>query len=81
MPEVDLFLIRPSDTLRRAAETIDRNRCGIALIVDEGRRLLGTVTDGEAAYVAWQAPKNLNELTVHLTRINPDTNKRTKTLY
>jgi len=47
MPEVDLFLIRPSDTLRRAAETIDRNRCGIALIVDEGRRLLGTVTDGD----------------------------------
>jgi CBS domain-containing protein len=28
-------------------ERIDRNECGIALVVDERRRLIGTITDGD----------------------------------
>lgn len=41
-------LVRPDTTLREALETIDRAGCQIALVVDEGRRLLGTLSDGDA---------------------------------
>jgi len=44
---VEDFLIRPTDTLRQAALTIDANLSGIAVVVDEAGRLIGTVTDGD----------------------------------
>src|SRR6266480_7465180 len=47
MPALEQFLISPTDTLRRAAEVIDANRCGIPLVVEGNRRLLGTLTDGD----------------------------------
>lgn len=39
--------IAPADSMRAALASIDRNRCGIALVVDPERRLLGTITDGD----------------------------------
>lgn len=41
-------LIGADTTLRDALETIDRAGCQIALVVDDNRRLLGTLSDGDA---------------------------------
>jgi dTDP-glucose pyrophosphorylase len=41
-------LIGPDTTLREALETIDRTGTQIALVVDANRRLLGTLSDGDA---------------------------------
>lgn len=46
-PELEPLLLRTDATVRAAMECIDRNRSGIALVVDVERRLLGTVTDGD----------------------------------
>lgn len=40
-------LLLPSASLREAIETIDASAMQIALVADENRRLLGTVTDGD----------------------------------
>ncbi len=41
-------LIGPDTSLRQALETIDRAGCQMALVVDGERRLLGTLSDGDA---------------------------------
>jgi len=40
-------VIGPQATIRDAIACIDRNRLQIALVVDENRRLMGTLTDGD----------------------------------
>jgi dTDP-glucose pyrophosphorylase len=45
--EVNAMLVHASATVREAMECIDRNRHGIALAVDDERKLIGTVTDGD----------------------------------
>jgi dTDP-glucose pyrophosphorylase/CBS domain-containing protein len=45
--ELDEMLLGVGATVREAMECIDRNRHGIALVTDDARRLLGTVTDGD----------------------------------
>src|SRR5258706_13381704 len=45
--EVQLLLIRPADSILAAIAVIDSNRKGVALVVDEARHFLGTVTDGD----------------------------------
>ncbi len=44
---LDTFCLSPNDTLRRALEVIDQGGEGIAFLVDGGRKLVGTVTDGD----------------------------------
>lgn len=44
---LSVFFVYPTESIRRAIEQMDTNRCGIVLVVDEERRLLGTVTDGD----------------------------------
>ena len=48
---MDMDLVRvsvaPGDSLLDVVAKMDRNRFGIALVVDHERRLLGTVTDGD----------------------------------
>jgi dTDP-glucose pyrophosphorylase len=41
------YLVSPTASVRDTLACIDRNGCGIALVVDDERRLLGTVTDGD----------------------------------
>ena len=41
-------LIGPETSLREALECIDRSGCQLALVVDAERRLLGTLSDGDA---------------------------------
>ena len=41
------ILIHPNATVRDAIATLELGTAGIALVVDEGNRLLGTVTDGD----------------------------------
>ena len=45
--EVEPLLLHPGSSTRDAVETIDRNRLGIALLVDDARRLVATITDGD----------------------------------
>jgi dTDP-glucose pyrophosphorylase/CBS domain-containing protein len=45
--ELEPLLLRIDATVRAAMECIDHNQRGIALVVDEDGRLLGTVTDGD----------------------------------
>jgi dTDP-glucose pyrophosphorylase/CBS domain-containing protein len=49
MNEADLrgLCISLSGTIRQSVVCIDRGGCGIALVVDDERRLLGTITDGD----------------------------------
>lgn len=41
-------LLAPGATLREALDSLNRTGCQIALVVDEERRLLGTLSDGDA---------------------------------
>jgi dTDP-glucose pyrophosphorylase len=45
--DMNLLCIVRSTPIRHAMEKIDSNAKGIVLVVDENRRLLGTVTDGD----------------------------------
>ena len=45
--EIEPFCAGPDCTIRDLVVLIDRNRGGVALIVDPDRRLLATVTDGD----------------------------------
>jgi dTDP-glucose pyrophosphorylase/CBS domain-containing protein len=44
---LDPLLVPPTATVRETMAAIDRNEVGIALVVDERRRLLATITDGD----------------------------------
>jgi dTDP-glucose pyrophosphorylase/CBS domain-containing protein len=45
--ELEFLCISPVDSIRRAMACIDHNQRGIVVVVDEGRQLLGTITDGD----------------------------------
>lgn len=45
--ELRKICIHPSDSIQRAMTCIDENERGIALVIDDSWRLLGTVTDGD----------------------------------
>lgn len=47
MTNLEQILVHPTHTIRMAMTAIDRGAKGIALVVDEERHLLGTVTDGD----------------------------------
>ena len=47
MSIVEETLVAPTASIKQAIETIERSEAKVALIVDETRRLLGTVTDGD----------------------------------
>ena len=44
---LSILCVQPSASIRRAIACIDRNSCGIVLLVDDEKRLLDTVTDGD----------------------------------
>ena len=45
--DISLLFVRADYSVRQVMECIDRNRLGIALVVDEQTKLLGTITDGD----------------------------------
>jgi len=45
--KLESLFISPDQSIRAAIACIDRDRCGIALVVDQERLLLGTITDGD----------------------------------
>ena len=45
--ELQSLFIFPDCSIRKAIECIDRGSCGIALVVDQEKCLLGTITDGD----------------------------------
>ena len=48
MKSIDICCVLPDCTVRQALQQIEKASTGIALIVDDTRRLLGTMTDGDA---------------------------------
>lgn len=48
MKDYKKLLISPNVSLREALGVIDMGACKIALVVDDGNQLLGTLTDGDA---------------------------------
>ena len=47
MNDLDQHLLGPSASVEEAIRAIESNRAKVVLIVDEARRLLGTITDGD----------------------------------
>lgn len=47
MADLEKFLVKPEATVRQVMACIDRCAKGVALVVDEERKLVGTVTDGD----------------------------------
>ena len=47
MKQIDNILLSENDSIKKALEIIDRGALKIALIVDNNKKLLGTVTDGD----------------------------------
>lgn len=47
MTELSKFIVSPDKSIRQVIAFIDLNEKGIALVVDENRKLLGTITDGD----------------------------------
>ena len=46
-PDISDYYVSPDTTIHRVIEVIDKNKDGIALVVDECGQLVGTVTDGD----------------------------------
>ena len=46
-PDIDSFCVLPESSIREAVACIDLKGEGISLVVDEERRLIGTITDGD----------------------------------
>ena len=57
------------DTIRRALETIDRNRRGMVMVCDEMERVIGTVTDGDIRKKILENSK-LDERVISCTNVN-----------
>ena len=45
--DIQALFLDPGSTIQQAISCIDRNVCGIALIVDAQKSLIGTITDGD----------------------------------
>ena len=45
--EIEKFCISKDATIRQVMAVIDKNKEGIALVIDEDRKLIGTITDGD----------------------------------
>src|SRR5665811_1452254 len=45
--DIEKLCVRPDETVRKAIKHIDDGQCGIVLVVDGERRLIGTITDGD----------------------------------
>lgn len=65
-------LIGPSTTVHSALETINQVGCQIALVVDQSRRLLGTVSDGDVRRALLQG-KTLDSLVQEVMHPAPTT--------
>lgn len=59
-PEIRSFCIHITSSIRQAIACIDKNEKGIALVVDEGQKLIGTISDGDVRR-AWLSGQNLDE--------------------
>lgn len=46
-PTLDALIVDVDATVRGAMEAIDRGRCGMAMLVDNERRLVGVIVDGD----------------------------------
>jgi len=47
MRDLEQFLVKPNVSIREVMACIDRSAKGIALVVDDDRHLIGTITDGD----------------------------------
>ena len=65
-------ILGPESTIRQAVEVIDAAAVQIALVVDENRRLLGTVTDGDIRRAILRG-QSLSDVATRIMNANPTT--------
>jgi dTDP-glucose pyrophosphorylase len=78
--DLSTVCVRPSDSLLRVMEVIEKSSVEIALVVDEGGRLLGTITDGDVRREVLKV-RNLESLagriaTSSFVRVGPEVSDR-----
>lgn len=66
------YIVGPKNRVREVMEVIDKNREGIALVTDDGGRLVGTITDGDLRRFMI-ANRSLDEPCTNVMWINPCT--------
>jgi dTDP-glucose pyrophosphorylase/CBS domain-containing protein len=66
--ELQSLFISPDQSIRLAMICIDRGSCGIALVVDSARRLLGTITDGDVRRAVLAGTDMESPISVVLTK-------------
>lgn len=62
-----VHVCRPSDTLERAAQLMWHEDCGAILVVDDGGKLIGVVTDRDICMAAYTQGRPLSSLGVQST--------------
>lgn len=72
MDEIERFRVSSAATVRQVMEVIDQNKEGIALVVDEKGKLVGTITDGDIRRFL-MARKSLDKTAAEVMCISPVT--------
>ncbi len=79
IPNIELFTIPMTATVRQAMECIDRNAGGIALVLDNEGKLLGTVTDGDLRRALLRGTGMNTQVLPHIrtqfTTVEPETSR------
>jgi dTDP-glucose pyrophosphorylase/CBS domain-containing protein len=68
--DINQYCLKESAAIRECMEVIDRNKQGIALIIDDQGRLIGTVTDGDIRR-SILAGRSLKEPVLNVMWTNP----------
>lgn len=66
---LDIFTIKPSNTLMNALKKIDNNKKGFLIVIDEANKIIGTLTDGDLRR-GFINGKNTNELVLNVYNKN-----------
>jgi len=59
--KIDIFTIKPSNTLLDALKKIDKNKKGFLIVIDDMNKVVGTLTDGDLRR-GFINGKNINDL-------------------
>jgi perosamine synthetase len=66
--DIEPMLLREDATVLDAIRSIDSGQCGIALVVDDSRRLLGVVTDRDTRHATLDGAAPSDPIAPHMTR-------------
>lgn len=67
--KLDIFTIKPSNTLLDALKKIDKNKKGFLIVIDDTNKVMGTLTDGDLRR-GFINGKNTNEVVLNVFNKN-----------